>query len=743
MILQAVSDKTGRDKGASLIIEYFDQPKFLLHPNPIEVVTAAELKALEEEWVKCRGDFRYIARNYFWITTKESGDILLNMNEAQDLVFETIRQLWATGRVAKLIILKARQLGMSTLIEAMVAWSTMMFPNMNGLVVSKDRDHAAYLFSMMLHIYDHLPWWLKPMIATRLYKDGLTFDNPDENLRRINPGLNSKIDVQAATDRSGIGQGRTLQAVHISELGDWPEHIAKETIEGDLKEAIAENNPRAFAVVESTAKGAGTFYDELWSHNIELSDRGIQEWNCIFIPAFFEKKRFIAPEAGWRPDPREIEIRERVKDEWTQCGECGNWKEARATSIDWSGMQCPFCHKGTLMPYVLSDGQLRYFFQKRINASRDPKSLAEFRQELPMTAVECFQSTGYNIFPIAVQEFVDRCVRAPILEGFIDQRGLFHAALIKRDPVTQKPVRVRCFQEHCRLNHEFDSKALKIWELPIPNRSYACGGDVSDGLGADSDFSVAFMNRIGTPGSPDVHVATYRSNEIDPISFAHVLVALGRWYNEALLSIESNFADTCANTVRIQYQYPNLFQWAHWDSQNLRSNKLHWQTNQSTKPRLWQTSLKWLRGEMWYVKSRNFSHELKKFQKEDSQDRGGGSAAGFKDDELMAGMIALYTAHHLDYDENIGSVGQKTGDDAGAMEYEMTCRKCKHSWFANDPNKELRCPGPDRSKPEGKCGNIMLIGKRINVNMGHTLQANFDDMAEVSVAPGDQGGYHQ
>lgn len=699
----------GRDPFIAELIQHFDQP----NRDSWEKLKTSEVDEIAKEIARCQDNFEYAAKNYFWITNKDTGDQLFRLWESQELILDEIWKIRAKGIAQKLIVLKARQLGVSTLAESLVGWSTMFFPNTNGLVVSRDSKHAQYLFGIMLHIYDQLPWWLKPMIAKRKYDDGLFFDNPDEEARRSKPGVHSGIDVQAATQGAGIGQGRRLTAVHLSEIGDWPEDTAREAVEGDIKEALAEKSTRTFAIIESTAKGAGTYYHDLWKSSVDLGDRS--EWHTIFLPWFFEKTRFIAPEIGWRPDKPELDMRERIQSDWTRCDNsvCGRWKETVCEDQDWTDQGCPYCSKGILRPFVLSDPQLRFMWQKRINSEKDSESAKNLKQELASTATEAFQLSGHQVFPVKCLDFVDKCVRKKVLaEGFIDSRGAFHGVKsIKRDLATGTPMGATCWTDNCTVDHRFDDKPLKIWEFPEPGHEYVIGADVAEGGGGKADYSVGFVNRIGQAPSPDVHVATYRSNTIDPIAFASVLNFLGRMYNEAMLSIEYNKFDTCANWVRYQYQYPNLFRWKHLDNaKDPLANKWHWFTQMNTKPRLWQTGIKWLREELWVVRSENFAQEMKTFQKEDWEERGASAATNFHDDEIMAGLIALYTAHDMDFSDELGAVripGRPDEDESG--EYEMYCIRCTLKWLTGNPNEWSGCKF---------CGYLKITGTPVGSSQG-------------------------
>lgn len=720
-----------RDVGISELIIHFDQEDKI---GNIEALTSAEVRTVLDEIRRCQEDFIYAARNYFWIKTKQNEDKLFSLWESQELILDELDRIKGKGMAQKLMIVKARQLGASTLIEAKVAHAVMFNANVDALVVSAHAQHTEYLFGIMAHIYDHMPWWLRPMLDRRSYEDGIFFDNPNKNERRTNPGLNSKVMLQSATGQTGVGQGRTITAAHVSEYSEYQQKKAKEMIEGDLKDAIPENNPNAFAILESTARGAGTYAHKLWLKNVALGEEA--GWIPKFLPWFFEKTRFIAPEKGWRPDKPELDMREKVQSDWVRCSNipaCGMWYETFFLGESRVGIKCLTCDTGTLTPYALSDPQLRWMSKQRVNAEKDSETVKILKQEMATTAVEAFQISGFCVFPQRAMDFADRCVRNPIAIGHLDNHGRFHGVKRTEKDDFGNIVKSECFREDCALDHRFDEAPLRIWEYPRENARYSIGVDVAEGIG--QDYSVAFINRIGEGLNGDVHVGTYRSNTISPYEYATVVNFLGHWYNEALLSIEYNIYQTTADIVRINYNYPNLFRWKNLDSNNVNSHKWHWLTQVSSKSKLWQTAVRWLKAELWVVRSENFAEEMKTFQKDEYDDRGGGAESGFFDDELMAGMIALYTAHDLDWSEDQnymplkGTIGiQEAGD------YEMKCVRCGFKWKTDNPENELVCR-------RDTCNCRALTGKNIAVKPGHTLQIDFEQLRSKGVESMEEEAY--
>ena len=646
--------KWERDQAITDLIDYFEEPRF--HDKKIksdaerfELLTLKELKTIQSIAEKCRLDFSYAARNFFWITTKKRGDKLFTLWESQQLIYEHLLSLKSKGLPMKMQILKARQLGSSTVVEGLIAWRTMFFRNVNSIVVSYDPDHAAYLFGIMQHIYDMMVWWLKPQCSSREYKDGLRFDNPDYEDRRKNPGLNSQVTVQAANKRTGVGTGTRINAGHLSEYSLWNQDYAVDVIEKDLGNALAEDDPEMFAILESTAQGTGNYSYRLWKKNVELAEQA--EWHPLFLPWFFESSRVLAPPGGWRPEEPERNMQERISKDWLRCNneDCKQYHERYKRTQDLELTTCDTCKAGILESYQLTRGQMFWMQRKRKNAEKDSESLKTLKQEQCSTAIEAFQVSGIQVFSEAAQEWANNCIAPPIKEGFIDKAGKFHGCdpkNIRRNPQNNEYYE-GCYLESCNADHSYGDahgeKPLRIWGEPEEGGVYVIGADVAEGLGGDADNSVGCVLKISTNGGVDEQVAVWRSNTTDPIAFAHVLNYLGRWYNDAMMSIEVNRYDTTMSTIRFQLQYPNLYRWKHLDSLQILSNKLGWFTQSNSKPRLYQTFHRALLQKILIIRSENLCEEMKTFIKDDYQERAAGSERGSYDDECFPSGTLIQT----------------------------------------------------------------------------------------------------
>jgi hypothetical protein len=686
-----------RDPAVSTMIEYLDRDLPLKYkltddewidlptPEKFSLLSPADRKAVLEQAKDCTEDFTYASRNYFHIVNKDKQDQLFSLWEGQHLILQCYYDLKAKGQAQKIMVIKARQLGASLLIEAMIAWRAMFFPNTNGLVVGRNAQHAAYLFSLMLYIYDHLPWWLKPESASREEKDRIHFDRRDPKLRGPRPGMNSIVTVQNFEQYSGVGQGTRLDCAHASEYAEPLDDVAEEVINEDLKHALSDR-PDVFGFLESTGKGTGRFAHRLWRAMEQRLEQGKRpDWYPLFLPSFFETTRVMAPPNGWHMKKPEADMLARVKKEWLRCNDaaCQRYRPVTIAGESAIGTRCPECNRGTLLPVILTTEQLVWMEDGRENAEAQSKKAArQYKQELCVTAEQAFQLSGYVLFDDPCQEWMDVTVGPPLMAGRIYATAEIHGADAANGD--------HCYISGCTNDHRHDETPLHVWEKPIAGCEYCAGVDVSEGIG--EDYSVIFINKIGKRGMPDEQVAVWRDNRTDPKTLGFYANVLGRWYNDALMCIEYNIYQTTGDEVAVQLSYPNIFRWKHLDSLHPLSGKMHWYTKVNTKSYLHQTAKHWLQNRVWIIRSKNFKAETTTYQKEDYGSRSMGAAEGFFDDEVLAGMISLYCAHEMDCDESgrVPVPGHVKQEEPAT--WQMTCKKCKQSWGSSNPEGEYRCP---------------------------------------------------
>jgi hypothetical protein len=172
----------------------------------------------------------------------------------------------ATGRD---IVLKARQLGITTWIAARFFISTVTHPGAVTVLVAHDQRAAEEIFRIVHRFVEYLP--------NRLRKGALATSR-DNVGQIVFPHLDSEYRVATAADPNA-GRGLTIHNLHCSEVARWPRDAAATL--ASLRAAVP---PGGSIVLESTPNGAGgCFYDE-WQ-------RSAQTGYCRhFFPWWHEKE---------------------------------------------------------------------------------------------------------------------------------------------------------------------------------------------------------------------------------------------------------------------------------------------------------------------------------------------------------------------------------------------------------------------------------------------------------------------
>ena len=213
------------------------------------------------------GDFLLFCERNLMIRDKYSNQLIpfydvLNW-EQMELV-KMVSEDLAMGRPIRYIVLKARQMGMSTLIEAMGYWWTSTHRFTTTVIIAHEKEATKNLYEMFRRYYEYSHPSFKP---DRKYntKQDLTFDVSDEVKKTYDaqnlpsPGLQSEIKTMVATE--GKGRSSTIKFLHGSEVGFWDDSA-------DVTSAAVQAVPMApetFIFLESTANGIGGYFYDEWN----------------------------------------------------------------------------------------------------------------------------------------------------------------------------------------------------------------------------------------------------------------------------------------------------------------------------------------------------------------------------------------------------------------------------------------------------------------------------------------------
>lgn len=234
------------------------------------------------------------------IRTKEQKLAPLRFNEAQEHLYGVIREQARQGKPIRIIVLKGRQEGISTVTEGLMFQDAATRANVKTLIVAHDASATANLFKMNKLFYDCMPARMQPMRKNSNAKE-LVFENPTKDLRekQRRPGLRSSIRCQTAGSGS-VGRSDTLTNVHISEYAFWPKD--KEDLLLGIMQSVP-NDPSTMVVIESTANGYDHF-KELWDGAVN----GDNEWVPVFLPWYMEQgyRMAVTGAEAWTEEEQQL-----------------------------------------------------------------------------------------------------------------------------------------------------------------------------------------------------------------------------------------------------------------------------------------------------------------------------------------------------------------------------------------------------------------------------------------------------
>ncbi len=267
------------------------------------------------------------------------------LNWAQLELIRTVEQQMMAGKPVRIIILKARQMGLSTAVEAMMFVMAFMLDRMKGMVIAHDLPSSQGLLGMTQFYWDTYPYH---NLFTTKYRG-------QKHLEWVETG--SSIKVQTAANAKA-GRSSTLQFVHASEVAFYDK--ASELMAGLLQ--AMPNLPETFLFLESTANGVGNYFHQTWL----MAEAGEND----FIPLFFP----------WYKHP------EYVMEVYKPLGVMDEEERLLSRFFLSLGMDPAEIDKRlTWRRYVIR------------NDLRNDVLL--FHQEYPTTPEEAFLSTGKNVFP--------------------------------------------------------------------------------------------------------------------------------------------------------------------------------------------------------------------------------------------------------------------------------------------------------------------------------------------------------
>ena len=611
------------------------------------------------EALRCRYDFCYWAWRYVRIKPKDGGDdIPFVLNRPQRRLVEAFERQRLAGVPIRVIVLKARQWGGSTVTQIYMAWLQLMHrKGLNSLIVGHVKTASAEVSSMFDKLMDRYPLRLlecaetygddetstthttgfadccevflpaddsavvtpKPMKNTTKGPQKIVGDRNTRLLRYI-PLRNCKIKVGSAeTPNSARGGDSAL--VHCTEVAFWrktdnktPEDIIRSACAG------ASYKPYTMIVYESTANGTGNFFHREYTS----AKQGDSMFAPLFV-AWWQIEQYALAVASPRDMARQL------------------WANRRMESVT-TNREEPGQYLWRLWEMGATLEAINWYIHERRKYNDHSNMAAEF----PSDDIEAFQNSGSHVFDVNKVEQFRRCCRPPRERGEMVADGTKGWKSL----------------EHLHFTTD-DSGLLWIWSHPerfddcrITDR-YEVVVDIG-GRSSKSDWSVVcVIDRywMMMDDRPTVCAQWYGHTDMDLLAWKAVQIA--EYYDHALLIVESNTLETHDDAHwleggdqssyilnEIREVYDNLYarRQSAEDIQQRRPVKYGFHTNIKTKPEIISTLVETVREQLYVERDERCLNEYLTYVRR--QNGSYGAVDGQHDDLLMTRAIGLHICFH-------------------------------------------------------------------------------------------------
>ena len=564
-------------------------------------------------------DFTFWAYYEIRIEHKETGRMSpFRLNGPQIIVLNKCEELRKAGKPINLIICKARQWGGSTFCIFYQMWLGLYCVEKHSFAVCAQTKSVAGNITKMLmramETYDAWSLGLSVQDHLEIVRDSVSGEYVIRNSKGKQVSRSS-IRIGSVEKPDSL-RGYSGEGAHFSETGVWKDTPEKRP--ADLIRSIAGGillQANTMQVIESTPKGAGNFFH----HEYLRAKNGKSAYIAVFI-SWMQIPHDTLP----IDDPREFaewlymhKDEEHASGEWLDSGRYywGLWEQgATLEGIQWYRHQ-----------------------RKTVDDHADMAS------EAPSNDIEAFKFSGTTVFSEQDVEKIRETCCDPKYKGVLMAAGAKGAAALK--------------------NIRFIPSShgdLHVWAEPDKSinvaHRYLVVVDVG-GRSKKADWSVirVFDRFPMIFGGKPIVVAEQRYHT-DHDLLAYDAARIAKWYNNALLVIESNTLetkdqerDTDGNMTEyildlIADLYKNLYARKQSAEQIKEGAPTRWgfHTNTATKPQIIGNLAACIRDHLWVERSEYCCAELALYRKNEKGQFGAPPGEGMHDDEVMATAIGLW-----------------------------------------------------------------------------------------------------
>ena len=195
-------------------------------------------KIIRQEYIKCATDPVHFMKKYCFIQHPQRGKILFTLYPFQEKVLHLFKDNPYS------LILKSRQLGISTLTAGYSLWMMLFHEGKNVLCVATKQETAKNLVTKVKFMYDNLPSWLQ--IST------------EEN-NKLTLRLTNGSQIKATSAASDAGRSEAVSMLVVDEAA-FIEGI--DNIWASAQQTLSTGGG---AIVLSTPNGTGNWFHKMWT----------------------------------------------------------------------------------------------------------------------------------------------------------------------------------------------------------------------------------------------------------------------------------------------------------------------------------------------------------------------------------------------------------------------------------------------------------------------------------------------
>jgi hypothetical protein len=192
---------------------------------------------IKEEYIKCAQDPAHFMRKYCYIQHPQRGRVIFNLYPFQGKVLT----LWKDNPYS--IVLKSRQLGISTLAASYSLWLMLFHKDKNVLCLATKQETAKNMVTKVRFMYDNLPSWLKI---------------PSDENNKLSLKLNNGSQIKAVSAAGDAGRSEAVSLLIVDEAA-FIENIGE--IWASAQQTLATGGG---AIVLSTPYGTGNWFHQTW-----------------------------------------------------------------------------------------------------------------------------------------------------------------------------------------------------------------------------------------------------------------------------------------------------------------------------------------------------------------------------------------------------------------------------------------------------------------------------------------------